>query len=689
MKTAPRWPDALRVATPALAIGFGLPTSAQPTLLPAIVTTDATQQAALQTTPGVDVTFPQLGTTLDVTSVVDLLFSTDGGATFTSRCTGSLLAGGTQILTASHCIDRNDNGVLDETLTVRVEWDTPTGVLFTTSTNITLHPDYSGNLTEGNDIALIDLGQDVSSLFPTYDIYRGNNDIDPGSPIVKVGYGTSGTGTTGNIVASGTKRAGLNSYDDDARDVLDALTFFPGQNPFGGSLPDAGDTLAYDFDDGTSTRDAIGDLTGVTDLGFGDNEVMIAPGDSGGPGFIEANDSQLTLAGGGDVGSFIVGSGPTTDLTIQRDGRNSTTYDLTISGDSPTADQTAVAFAEADDLSDFKVLGVSSYIVGTINTDLNNAVDATFGEFAVDSSAAAEQAFIDSSAEGVIAPSQTYQRNASIALDDATAGNQSVTVTLDNLATTSELAGLGSTDANDVVNITATALDASNFSFLSSADVDAIVVDFGLVDLGEGGGSITQTVDLFNLVGTTGFTAALDLDAVTLDSETGSAITHDLTTFTDLAAGDTTSFTITLDTSAEGLYSAVYDLTVSDEDIFGEISTFLDDAISILAEVARLPGDYNGDGFVDGADYTFWANRFGGTTPDDLLADGNGDGFVDGADYTFWANRFGNTSSLTPAEINGLFPLAAVPEPSTAFLVAGLSLTLSQAGRRRPAHSVR
>ena len=40
-------------------------------------------------------------------------------------------------------------------------------------------------------------------------------------------------------------------------------------------------------------------------------------------------------------------------------------------------------------------------------------------------------------------------------------------------------------------------------------------------------------------------------------------------------------------------------------------------------------GDYNGDGVVDAADYTFWRDRVGSTT--DLRADGNGNGVVDDA----------------------------------------------------------
>ncbi|MEM6756964.1 MAG: dockerin type I domain-containing protein, partial [Planctomycetota bacterium] len=86
-----------------------------------------------------------------------------------------------------------------------------------------------------------------------------------------------------------------------------------------------------------------------------------------------------------------------------------------------------------------------------------------------------------------------------------------------------------------------------------------------------------------------------------------------------------------------------------------------------------VPGDYNGDGVVDGADYTFWANRFGSSDPADLAADGNGDGVVDGADYTFWANRFGDSAALSLDEVGLYFPPIVVPEPASfALLLGGL-----------------
>jgi hypothetical protein len=55
---------------------------------------------------------------------------------------------------------------------------------------------------------------------------------------------------------------------------------------------------------------------------------------------------------------------------------------------------------------------------------------------------------------------------------------------------------------------------------------------------------------------------------------------------------------------------------------------------------ANLCGECNGDGTVDGADYTVWADHYnepGGA------ADFNEDGLVDGADYTVWADGYGST----------------------------------------------
>jgi hypothetical protein len=70
-----------------------------------------------------------------------------------------------------------------------------------------------------------------------------------------------------------------------------------------------------------------------------------------------------------------------------------------------------------------------------------------------------------------------------------------------------------------------------------------------------------------------------------------------------------------------------------------------------------LPGDYNGNGKVDAADYVVWRNNVGMTG--NVAADGNEDNVVDVDDYQLWRSNFGRTNSGSGAS-NG----AAVPEPA-------------------------
>ena len=67
-----------------------------------------------------------------------------------------------------------------------------------------------------------------------------------------------------------------------------------------------------------------------------------------------------------------------------------------------------------------------------------------------------------------------------------------------------------------------------------------------------------------------------------------------------------------------------------------------------------LPGDYNGDGEVNSADYTVWRNSLG-QTGSSLAADGSGptpgipDGVVNQFDYSFWKRTSAIRQWLVPA----------------------------------------
>jgi len=97
---------------------------------------------------------------------------------------------------------------------------------------------------------------------------------------------------------------------------------------------------------------------------------------------------------------------------------------------------------------------------------------------------------------------------------------------------------------------------------------------------------------------------------------------------------------------------------------------------------ATLPGDYNGDGLVDGADYQVWRSNFGNTTS--LSADGNGDGVIDTADYVLWRDNQGRTwQSLATGSGSGLAG-SAVPEPAVMTLaMTAVGATFALRRRRK------
>lgn len=90
-----------------------------------------------------------------------------------------------------------------------------------------------------------------------------------------------------------------------------------------------------------------------------------------------------------------------------------------------------------------------------------------------------------------------------------------------------------------------------------------------------------------------------------------------------------------------------------------------------------LPGDYDRNGTVNGADYNLWRSTIGSTVTAGSGADGNGDGTVNSADYVFWRNNNGGTGS-------GAFASGVVPEPATS-AIFGVSCVLLVVGRRRAA----
>jgi hypothetical protein len=77
--------------------------------------------------------------------------------------------------------------------------------------------------------------------------------------------------------------------------------------------------------------------------------------------------------------------------------------------------------------------------------------------------------------------------------------------------------------------------------------------------------------------------------------------------------------------------------------------------ITLLA-VSTVPGDFNGDGIVDTADYVVWRNGLGTTYMP--------------SDYDLWRSHFGQTAAGGAALASAQPLLAVIPEPSSLSLAA-------------------
>ncbi|MCI0527677.1 MAG: trypsin-like serine protease, partial [Nitrospira sp.] len=184
------------------------------------------------------------------------------------------------ILTAAHCLDLNNNGIID-VFPFEVEFNLNFGGDLSHiigASSLAIHPDFTGfnNPALNDDIGIITLSNELPTGVPIYDLF-----LDPlplGTTLTMVGYGESGDGISG--FAFGTadpsvKRVGANNAD----------AFFTDDEGSGFN-----EVFRFDFDGPMGS----GSLGGPT-LG-NDIETTLGPGDSGGPSFIEIA-GDLFLAG--------------------------------------------------------------------------------------------------------------------------------------------------------------------------------------------------------------------------------------------------------------------------------------------------------------------------------------------------------------------------------------------------------
>jgi hypothetical protein len=218
-------------------------------------------------------------------------------------CTASLLTEGGRryAITAAHCLS-DGSSILADSVTVR--FTTPGGPVLATASKalgqIHVHPLFDGDVLHGYDVAILEFTDPVDPVVPSYDL------IEPADgPVItlagiKVGFGTSGSGGTGDTLAAGTKRAGLNTWESAGLGALGVTA------PTGFLANDT--QLTYDFDGLGGTNNAFAFYFGLPDPGFGPDEVMAGVGDSGGPTFV-FTDAGAKIAGVASYRTRVIPSG--------------------------------------------------------------------------------------------------------------------------------------------------------------------------------------------------------------------------------------------------------------------------------------------------------------------------------------------------------------------------------------------
>jgi len=225
-------------------------------------------------------------------------------------CSGTLLSDRRSVLTAAHCVSDGAGTASPVRTTAyfyagsdadaQVPWSplsTAVGV-----SNYFVHSDYTGQVVDHNDIAVLRLDNDAPSFANGHELYS-ERDLT-GRQFNVAGYGgrSSAGGNVGVEAGLGTGwlRQGDNRYDFRLGDEAFG-TFFEG---FFGTAA-SGYSYLSDFDNGVAANDAscrLGTAFGAANaqfcnLGLGWSEAAVGGGDSGGPEFIDGKVASVTSYG--------------------------------------------------------------------------------------------------------------------------------------------------------------------------------------------------------------------------------------------------------------------------------------------------------------------------------------------------------------------------------------------------------
>lgn len=188
-------------------------------------------------------------------------------ATRSVDCSGVLLGTGQHVLTAAHCL--TDSTGMPNVFGLTARFETASIIEQIDYASILVYAGYTGDVFNGNDLAIVTLASPAPAGANRYSIYRGSDET--GQIGVVAGYGATGQGHEDDSLPAGQRRIGLNRLDADG-----SAFQFAG----------ADSLLLYDFDNGLPQNDGLGVVLGLHDLGEGLQEVFPSHGDSGGPTFL-------------------------------------------------------------------------------------------------------------------------------------------------------------------------------------------------------------------------------------------------------------------------------------------------------------------------------------------------------------------------------------------------------------------
>ena len=257
----------------------------------------------------------------------------------------------------------------------------------------------------------------------------------------------------------------------------------------------------------------------------------------------------------------------------------------------------------------------------------------------------------------------TDTTNLIVAVDTTTAGRKSGTATIAFVSDGDGTSNLGQTPLTEQQQVVDVVGQVNNFASpaivvlsgdgeLSRESANEYSLDLGTA--GPSRGPLTAELGVTN-----GAAApADDLAGTFFIAGAPDFMLNGFDTFNGLIAGATQSgLSVAFEPSDLGHVSGVVRLASDSENVSG-FSGSLPEITITLTALVTLPGDANGDKYVDAADFNIWNENRGKQNTTWTTGDFNGDGITNELDFTIWSD---NKFTSMPLEATVPEPIGALP----------------------------